>query len=166
MNMYKWADQTYLMHCYSFLFAPDSDVVPADFPNKREINIQIGKWANLLEERSVLIQVLRRKFKQMGLKRLTKKQLREDGRLASQTMEQGRKVQNLVMDSFRQYFTEQPAKNGRKHSRQDFAKFRQRWDTAFWEFRRNFFKAACDEALFERIEKDGLRRLSLAVAHP
>jgi hypothetical protein len=163
MNMYKWADQTYLMHSYGFLFAPDSDALPPDFPSTREINIQIGKWANFLDERSnaLLVRVPTRKLKQMGLRSLTKKQLREDGRLTSQTMQQGRKVHNLVIESFRQYFTEQFAKDGRKHSKQDFAKFRERWETAILEFRRDFFKAACDKSMFEKMEKDALRRLTL-----
>jgi hypothetical protein len=161
MNMYKWADQTYLMHSYSFLFAPNSDALPADFPSTREINIQIGKWANLLEERSnaLLVRVPSRKVKQMRLTGLTKKKLREDGRLTSQTMQQGRKIHNLVIESFRQYFTEQLAKDGRKHSKHDFAKFREQWETAILEFRRNFFKAACDKSMFEKMEKDAIRRL-------
>jgi len=165
MNMYKWADQTYLMHSYTFLFAPDSDVLPADFPSTREINIQIGKWASLLEERSnaLLVRVPTRKVKQMGLTGLTKKQLREDGRLTSETMQQSRKVHNLVMELFRQYFTQQLAKDGRKHSKQDFAKFRQQWETALLEFRRIFFKAACDKSMFEKMEKRALQELTVSL---
>ncbi len=163
MNMYKWADQTYLMHSYTFLFAPDSDVLPADFPSTREINIQIGKWASLLEERSnaLLVRVPTRKVKQMGLTGLTKKQLLEDGRLTSRTMQQGRKVHTLVLGLFKYYITEQLAKHGRKHSKQDFAKFRLAWETAVLDFRRNFFKAACDKSMFEEMEKKALQRLTL-----
>ena len=163
MNMYKWADQTYLMHSYGFLFAPNSDALPADFPSTREINIQIAKWANLLEERSnaLLVRVPSKKLKQMGLRGLTKKQLREDGRLTSQTMQQGRKVHNLVIELFRQYFTDQLAKNGRKQSKQDFAKFKLTWESALLDFRRGFFKAACDKSMFENMEKDALRGLTL-----
>ena len=164
MNMYKWADQTYLMHIYGFLFAPDSDALPSDFPSTREINIQIGKWANLLDERSkgLLVRVPTRKLKQMWLRRgLTKKQLREDGRLTSQAMQQGRKVHNLMIELFRHYFTEQLAKDGRTHSKQDFAKFREQWESALLGFRTGFFKAACDKSMFENMEKDALRRLTL-----
>lgn len=168
MNIYKWADQTYLMHSYGFLFAPDSDGLPADFLSTREINIQIGKWANLLEERSnaLLVRVPSRKVKQMGLTGLTKKQLREDGRRTSQTIQQGRKVHKLVIESFRQYFTEQLAKDGRKYSKRDLAKFRERWETSILEFRRNFFKAACDRSMFDKMEKDALRRLTLPLKQP
>jgi hypothetical protein len=163
VNIYKWADQTYLMHSYTFLFAPGSDALPPDFPSTREIDIQLGKWANLLDERSnaILVRVPSRKLKQVGLRGLTKKQLREDGRLTSQTMQQGRKVHKLVIESFRQYFTEHFAKNGRKHSKHDFAKFRERWETSLLEFKRNFFKAGCDKSMFEKIEKDAIRRMTL-----
>jgi hypothetical protein len=76
-------------------------------------------------------------------------------------MQQGRKVHNLAMELFGQYFREQLAKDGRKHSKQDFAKFRLAWETTFLDFRRNFFKAACDKSMFEKMEKDALRRLTL-----
>src|SRR5712692_2347108 len=130
------------MHTYSFLFAPNFDALPADFPSTREMNIQIGKWANFLEGRSnaLLVRVPSGKFKQMGLTSLTKKQLRADGQLTSRTMQQGRKVHNLAIELFRQYFTEQLAKDGRKHSKQAFAKFKLTWETALLDFRRNFFK--------------------------
>jgi hypothetical protein len=140
VNIYKWADQTYLMHSYTFLFATGSDALPPDFPSTREINIQIGKWANLLDERSnaLIVRVPTRRLKQVGLRSLKKKQLREDGQLTSQTMQQGKKVHNLVIESFRQHFTEQFAKDGRKHSKQDFAKFRERWETSLFGVQKKF----------------------------
>jgi len=163
MNMYKWADQTYLMHCYSHLFGPDCDVLPADFPSTREINIQIGKWARLLNERgkALLVRVPSRKAKQMGLPSLTKKQLLEDGRLTSRTMQQGRNVRDLALELFKDYITEQRAKYGRKHSKQDFAKFRLAWDTTLLNYRRNFFRAACEKSMFEEWEMKALQEAIL-----
>jgi hypothetical protein len=163
MNIYKWADQTYLMHLYRLVFAPDSDVLPAEFPSTREINIQIGKWESLLEERSkaLLVRVPSRKVKRMALTGLTKKQLLEDGRLTSRTMQQGRKVNNLALELFKHYLTEQLAKDGRKHSKQDFAKFRLAWEIAFLDLRRNFFKAASDKSMFEKMETEALQQTIL-----
>src|SRR5579864_4398762 len=110
MNIYKWTDQKFLMHTYESIFGPDSEVLPAEFPSTREINIQIDKWNRLLEELSnrIVVRVPLRQLKRMKPrpKGLTKQQFRDQERLTSQTMQQGKKVGRLANQLFRQYFTE------------------------------------------------------------
>jgi len=162
--MYKWADQTYLMHSYRQMFAPDNDQLPAEFPSTREINIQIAKWERLLEERGhsivVTVKVPARGLKQLKAKKLTKKQLRDEGRLTAQCMQHGRNVQDLIIETLRQYMNAQLAKEGRKITRQSFAQFRRKFEAAMLEYRRGFFKYACEQKFFEKSEKQALLRLA------
>lgn len=121
----------------------------------------------MLEARgdNLLMPVPALKVKRLGLTTFTKKQFREEGRLTSQAMQQGRKVQNLLLGLLKQYLAEQSAKNGRKFSRQDFAGFRQTFESALLEVRRDFFKVAA-KVHAEKMEKAALHRLVLQVKQP
>ena len=69
MNVHKWADQVYQSGIYSEMLRPGSGVFPPDFPDTREIRIQLAKWERLVDERSqkLLLRVPSREIKRRGL---------------------------------------------------------------------------------------------------
>jgi hypothetical protein len=159
MNAYKWADQYFVMHNYKNMFFRDSGVLPPDFPNTREIKIQIRKWEDMLEKTTMLMPVPGSTARRLRLTVLTKKELREEGRLTSQALQQGRKVFNLVLELLRQYMTEESARRGRKFYRQDFAGFRRKLENEVWELRRDFVKTV-GRSQAELMEKNVLKGLA------
>lgn len=164
MNIYKWADQVFMVNMYESVFGPNADAFPESFPDTRELNIQIAKWRRMIDERgeSILLVVPRGTTKRLGLKGLTKKQLREEGRRTSALMQQGKKVRSMVLELFRQFFAEQRGKRGEKFTRKDFATFRLEMETKFAESRKHFFeRAQVDEWEMNKLRElaPSLRRL-------
>ena len=165
MNAYKWADQYFLMHSYKDMFFRDSGVLPPDFPNTREIKIQIRKWEDMLEKTTMLMPVPGSTARRLRLTVLTKKELREEGRLTSQALQQGRKVFNLVLELLRQYMTEESARRGRKFSRQDFAGFRRKFEGEVLELRRDFVKTV-GRSQVDLMKKNVLKGLASEIKQP
>jgi len=163
MNIYKWADQTFLCGNYKSFLLSDPGVLPAgvELPNVREVTIQISKWEKMLDRRALVREIPSKTAKRLKLTVMTKKELKNEGRLSAQTMQQGRKVQRLVRESVRQLFREHDAKSGHKpHSKQEFAEFWKRWEAMMWEHRRNFFKKICKE--LPAIQNVELQQLALS----
>jgi hypothetical protein len=163
MNMYKWADQIFLCGNYkSFLFS-DPGVLPAgvQFPNVREVTIQISKWERMLDRHALVRDIPSKTAKRLKLAVMTKEELKNEGRLSAQTMEQGRKVARLVRESLWRLFREHDAKSGCKpRSKREFAEFWKRWEALMWEHRRNFFKKMSKE--LPPIQNAELQQLGLS----
>ena len=76
-------------------------------------------------------------------------------------MQQGGKVHNLVIESFRQYFTEQLARMGANIPNRISPSSENSERLRFWTSEDVSLEAACDKSMFENMEKDALRRLTL-----
>ena len=161
MNIYKWADQTFLCGHYEYFFLSDPGVLPAGWqlPNIREISIQINKWKRMLDRNALIRETSSNTAKRLKLTPMTKKELLKEGRLSTQTMQQSRKVQRLLSESIWQLFREYDVRRGQKpRTKQEFAEFWKMWEALMWEHRREFFKKMSKK--LPPIQKAELRKLA------
>jgi hypothetical protein len=87
VNSKKWLNERFTCHMHYLLFGLG---MPPNFPNARELKIQIAKWQRLLGPYPV-----------PALKRSTVAARREEGRRSARAIEQGKKVRNLARESLK-----------------------------------------------------------------
>jgi hypothetical protein len=112
----RWMDE----HCHAFILESIINVLPPEFPNLRELKIQIAKWQRLLlAPREV------RAFHLLGMRpSAVKKWRKEEGHRDARALQQGKNVKRLLEDSFKQYLKDEWPMNGTRYTNKRFAEWR------------------------------------------
>jgi hypothetical protein len=116
MHIEKWFDERLTCMMFETLLG----VLPADFPNTRELRIQIAKWNRLLTSQPDTSPA-----RMLGMsKAATKAWLKEDGKRSARTQAQGKKVRAMMIESFKGWLKVEWPKGGKKFTNKLFAEWR------------------------------------------